>query len=118
MSFSSWLLHRFKAHRELLRQLRETTSLKIVLEDSNRELTAEVGDLRRQVADSQRETIHSVKSVANWISQQTYGQPIYKDGVTLPAEAPGAAIVNQASQARRVCEQMEREFLSEWETGS
>lgn len=117
MSFSAWLLHRFKAHRELLRQLRETTSLKIVLEDSNRELTAEVGDLRRQVADSQRETIHSVKSVANWISQQTYGQAIYKDGVALPAEAGTPEIVNQRVNARRVCEQMEREFLDKWDTG-
>lgn len=116
MSFD-WFLGRFKAHRDLLGQLRAATSRKIILEDANRELTAEVGELRRQVADSQRETIHSVKSVANWISQQTYGQAIYKDGVTLPAESPEPQIVNQRSQARRVCEEMEREFLREWETG-
>lgn len=116
MSFSSWLLQRFKGYRELLGQLRETTARKIILEDANRELTAEVGQLRTQVADCQRETIHSVKSVANWISQQTYGQAIYKEGVALPAESGEASIVNQRSQARRVCDQMEREFLAEWRT--
>ncbi len=99
------------------RQLLEATSRKILLDDANRELTSEVGQLRRQVADCQRETIHSVKSVANWISQQTYGQKIYPDGVTLPAESQEAQIVNSSSNARRMCEQLEREFLEKWETG-
>lgn len=116
MSFS-WLLYRSKGYRELLGQLRETTALKIRLEDVNRDLAAEVGQLRTQLTDAQRETIHSVKSVANWISQQTYGQAIYKDGVALPAESQSPEVFNQRSQARRECDRLEREFLEKYETG-
>ncbi len=116
MSFH-WFLRWFREYRELRAQLLAVTGAKIAGEDVVRSLSAEVGQLRSQVADAQRETIHSVKSVANWISQQTYGQAIYKDGVTLPAESQEAQIVNPSSNARRMCEQMEREFLDTYETG-
>ncbi len=116
MSFTLWLLHRFKTHRELLAQLQAVTGAKIAGEDVVRSLSAEVSVLRAQIVDAQRETIHSVKSVANWISQQTYGQPIYKDGITLPAEAPDMPLVNQRSNARRMCDELEREFNEKWET--
>ncbi len=115
MSFH-WFLRWFREYRNLRAQLQAVTGAKIAGEDVIRSLSGEVGQLRSQVADAQRETIHSVKSVANWISQQTYGQKIYPEGVTLPAESQEPQLVNQTSQARRMCEEMERDFLQKWET--
>lgn len=112
----SWLLSQFSAYRALRLELVAATSAKIAAEDLVRDLSAEVGQLRAQLTDAQRETIHSVKSVANWISQQTYGQRIYADGVDLPAQSSAPEIVNQTSQARRMCNQLEREFLEKYET--
>lgn len=98
--------------------LRAATEAKIAADDLIRDLTEETRKLRGEVADARKETVHSVQCVADWISQQHYGTRIYSAAPALPAEPQEPVMRPTRVQARRVCEEMEREFFEKLNSGN
>ena len=113
------LFRPWRENRRLQSELERLGGAKALADDLVRALQAENAELRTQLSDALQKTVHSVQCVADWMSQQHYGTRIYSAAPALPEKAPEDVIPQPSRvQARRLCEQMEREFLEKYEFGT
>ncbi len=87
--------------------------LRIALEDRLREVEAVLSQTRADLAASRAETTQAVMHVADWMSQQMFGRKIYAETPVLAEASQEPQIIGRKSQARVLCNQLERQFFEE-----
>jgi hypothetical protein len=88
---------------------------RIELEDEVRELRAKLQEVTDELAKSRAETNDSIKHVADWMSQSLFGRKIYAATPDLPEKSITPEVVPQKAQARRLVNQLEKEFFERFE---